>query len=97
MHTTDMTWEQWASVIDAKGKEAIELCNEMLSAYKKWYSRTYGKTNTQLATEFAKTETDILRMQYCYSAFKEFNDSMNNVAVSARDRKADLIEFVDVR
>lgn len=97
MYTNEMTWDQWASVLTNKGKSGITLIDEMLIPYKKWYSFSYGKTDAQIAVALGKTEADIVKLKYGFSALKDFYDAMNNVAVVARDRKADLIEFVDVR
>jgi hypothetical protein len=84
---------EWLSIIETKSQSIVSVVNEGFNVYKKWYDFSYGKSMADIGTALGITTQEATDLNAAFNALKEFNDAMNNVAVSAADRKTTLIKF----
>lgn len=93
VYNNDATWADLSRIASQGAANMINNLNEGLILYNKWISFSAGRTNAQMATALAKTETEVAEMGACFSAFKELYDAANNMATSTSDRFYSLRKF----
>jgi hypothetical protein len=77
-YNTDKTWADLSRSAGISANTAVTTLVSGQVAYDEWQSFRAGRTNLEIATDLAVTETAVAEMDSCYAALKAIHDYANN-------------------